>query len=279
MSLLNHLVEHSLDDGYAEAAAGRRTASVTAQRGRARPVLLAGLVAVGLLLSTAAVEAHDRASSTVRARTALTAQIERRDAANDRLERSLGRDRAQVDAARRAALRMTAAGKRLATALAPLELVTGARPVRGPALVVQVADAPDDASDADADPRTDQPQDGRVTDRDLQTIVNEVWAAGAEAVGVNGQRLTAGSAIRSAGDAVLVDFRPLSPPYDVVAIGDAEALRASFLDGFGGSYLQALRDYGVTYSVSTRATTRLSASAGVALRYAGPTARPNGSST
>ena len=47
-------------------------------------------------------------------------------------------------------------------------------------------------------------------DRDLQVIVNGLWAAGAEAIAVNGQRLTACSAIRSAGEAILVDFRPLS---------------------------------------------------------------------
>ena len=57
--------------------------------------------------------------------------------------------------------------------------------------------------------------DGRVLDRDLQELVNGLWAAGAEAVSVDGQRLTARTAIRSAGEAVLVDFRPLSPPYVV----------------------------------------------------------------
>ena len=95
-----------------------------------------------------------------------------------------------------------------------------------------------------------------------------MWASGAEAVAVNGQRLTALSAIRSAGDAILVDFRPLSPPYDIVGVGDASAMRASFAEGFGGSYLQALRDYGIGYSLSTKGSTRLAESSGVVLRYA-----------
>jgi Uncharacterized protein conserved in bacteria len=95
-----------------------------------------------------------------------------------------------------------------------------------------------------------------------------VWASGAEAIAVNGQRLTALSAIRSAGDAILVDFRPLSPPYDIVGVGDASAMRSTFLEGFGGSYLQALRDYGISYSLSTKSSARLGSSSGVMLRYA-----------
>ena len=64
----------------------------------------------------------------------------------------------------------------------------------------------------------------RVTDGDLQIAVNALWAAGAEAISINGQRLSATSAIRTAGSAVLVDFRPLSPPYEVTALGDPQAV-------------------------------------------------------
>jgi uncharacterized protein YlxW (UPF0749 family) len=269
MSLLTDLMEHSLDEGYAEAAAHRPATAAPGDRRRPSVMLLAGLLAVGLLLSTAAAQERDRASSSAEARTALVSEVQRRSAANDTLERSLERDRASVAATRRSALRLTAEGTSLAARLTTLEVVTGASPVTGPALVVHVTDAPaDNASGADSDPRTGSATDGRVTDRDLQTVVNEVWASGAEAVAVNGQRLTALSAIRSAGDAILVDFRPLSPPYDIVGVGNATAMRASFAEGFGGSYLQALRDYGIGYSLSTNSSTRLGSSSGVVLRYA-----------
>jgi uncharacterized protein YlxW (UPF0749 family) len=224
---------------------------------------------VGLLLSTAAAQARDRASSTEQARSALAGEIRARTAANDTLEKTLERDRADVAARRRDALRLTAEGTSLAARLATLEVVTGAAPVTGPALVVHLTDAPaGDDDSADGDPRTGDATDGRVTDRDLQTVVNEVWASGAEAVAVNGQRLTALSAIRSAGDAILVDFRPLSPPYDIVGVGSASAMRTSFAEGFGGSYLQALRAYGIDYSLSTKGSVRLAESSGVMLRYA-----------
>ena len=269
MSLLTNLMDNSLDEGYAEAAA--RRPATTGPRDWRRPgwLLLTGLLAVGLLLSTAAAQARARASSTAQARSALVREIRDRTTANDTLEKSLGRDRAAVTATRRNALRLTSEGSALAARLTTLEVVTGASPVIGPALVVHLSDAPSDGNNgADSGPRTGNSTGGRVTDRDLQTIVNEVWASGAEAVAVNGQRLTALSAIRSAGDAILVDFRPLSPPYDIVGVGDASAMRTSFAEGFGGSYLQALRDYGIDYSLSTKGSARLAESSGVMLRYA-----------
>jgi uncharacterized protein YlxW (UPF0749 family) len=95
-----------------------------------------------------------------------------------------------------------------------------------------------------------------------------VWASGAEGVAVNGQRLTSLSAIRSAGQAILVDFRPLSPPYDVVAVGDSKSMQRRLVDGFGGSYLQVLNNYGIDYTVKTRGNVRLPAAAGLPVRYA-----------
>lgn len=265
MSLLTDLMTHSLDAGYADAAARRAAGEA---RTTPRWVLVAGLAAVGLLLASSAALTHSRASSAAQTRDALVAEVESRSAANDRLAAALDRRRADVTRERQNALRLTDEGTVLARQLTTLEDLTGTGAVEGPALVVQVREARNGADGADVDPRTDAADNGRVTDRDLQTLVNEVWGAGAEAVSLNGQRLTALSAIRSAGDAVLVDFRPLNPPYEIVGIGDAPALRTAFAEGFGGSYLQALRDYGITSSIATRDSARLAASAGVTLRYA-----------
>ena len=266
MLLLTTLVEDSLDEGYARAAA-RRAAGEPAHR-HGPLLLVAGLAAVGLLLATAAAQTRERSSATAEARDALTAEVEDRTATNDRLERQLDRQRARVAEARADSLRITAEGARLSRTLTMLEAATGAGPVAGPGMVIRLADAPTEPDGADVDPRTDESaDDGRVSDRDLQTVVNEVWAAGAEAVAVNGQRLTALSAIRAAGEAVLVDFRPISPPYEISAIGPP-AMRPRFVDGFGGSYLQVLRDYGIDYAVQDDTELALGASAGVTVRYA-----------
>jgi len=60
---------------------------------------------------------------------------------------------------------------------------------------------------------------GQVLDRDLQDVVNELWHDGVEAIAINGQRLATTSTIRAAGGAILVDFRPITSPYQVAAIG------------------------------------------------------------
>jgi len=84
------------------------------------------------------------------------------------------------------------------------------------------------------------PDKGKVIARDLQIIVNGLWQAGAEAISVNGHRLTSRAAIRFAGAAILVDYRPLTRPYVITAIGDPSSLSVEFADGDGGSYLQSL---------------------------------------
>ena len=60
-------------------------------------------------------------------------------------------------------------------------------------------------------------------------MVNALWAAGAEAVSVDGQRLGPTSTIRTAGEAILVDFWPVSSPYEVSAVGDPDTLSQKFL--------------------------------------------------
>jgi uncharacterized protein YlxW (UPF0749 family) len=275
MLLLRNLVEDSLDEGYARAAA-RRATGEGPRRSRAVWLLGAGTLAVGLLLTTAYAQTQQRSGSAQAARAALVKQIETRSAANDRVQSQLVRQRAAVLRAQSRALALTSAGSALSAQLSELEAATGAGPVKGPGMVVRLDDATD-KNGGSVDPRTDETNPGRVTDRDLQTVVNEVWAAGAEAVAVNGQRLTALSAIRSAGDAILVDFRPLNPPYEIQAVGDAHSLRTSFVAGFGGSYLQVLQGYGITYAVEDRDRLQLPASAGVRLRYAAAPAASDGS--
>lgn len=267
MSLLAHLMEGSLDAGYAEAAA-RRTPSTPGRRGI---VLAVGLLVVGLLLATSAVQTHSRQSGTAAARAALIDKVTERSARADRLAGDVALLRASVADLRQARLEASAEGKRLTRELAVLEGWTGAAPVVGPAVVIHLEDAPDDAGGARAqtDPRAGgSVAEGKVTDRDLQTIVNEMWVADAEAVAVNGQRLTSLSAIRSAGPNILVAFRPLNPPYDIVAIGDNVAMRAKLLDGFASSYLDVLGNYGIKSSVTTRAREKLPPSAGLTLRHA-----------
>jgi uncharacterized protein YlxW (UPF0749 family) len=153
-----------------------------------------------------------------------------------------------------------------------LALRAGQAQAAGPGLRIVL----DDSVSADAtngtNPRQDAaPNSGRVLDRDLQLIVNSLWAAGAEAVAVNGQRLTALSAIRSAGAAILVDFRPLNRPYRIEAIGLVATLQANFGASIGGAYLQSLAsNYQIRTSVEAVTELLLPAASALTLYYAQP---------
>jgi uncharacterized protein YlxW (UPF0749 family) len=104
-----------------------------------------------------------------------------------------------------------------------LRASAGLQALRGPGVVVELADSPDA-------PRTGgDVTDLRIQDVDLQLVVNALWASGAEAVAVNGHRVAGGTAIRQAGQAILVNFRAVSSPYRVTAIGDPEYLRRRLL--------------------------------------------------
>jgi hypothetical protein len=79
-----------------------------------------------------------------------------------------------------------------------------------------------------------------VTSSDLQIIVNGLWGSGAEAISINGHRLSSTAAIRFAGQAIIVDFRPLSRPYVITALGDPQGMQQLFEPSFAGVYLSQL---------------------------------------
>jgi uncharacterized protein YlxW (UPF0749 family) len=252
MSLLVDMMTNSLDSSYAEAAARKReaphAAAAAAERPSRRAVALLLLVSVGLVTGTAAaqVRRHQAAQDGVRAQ--LVADVQRRTAATDDLAASAARLRADVAREQAAGLSTGAAGRSAAQRLAALELAAGVGPVTGAGLVVRLDDAAEPTGDAET--RGGDVGDGRVQDHDLQEVVNALWASGAEAISINGLRLTAQTAIRSAGEAILVDFRPLSPPYTVRAVGDAKLLETSFVDGPTGRRLGTLASvYGLQFVV------------------------------
>jgi uncharacterized protein YlxW (UPF0749 family) len=162
-------------------------------------------------------------------RQALLGDIDAETATADDLTGQLNRLRRQVNSTRDQALRSTAVGQRALDRLAAAEQGAAAVAVTGPGLLVTLANP---TPNADSDPvggQTEVDASGLVRDSDLQLVVNALWAAGAEAISINGQRLGPTSAIRFAGEAVLVDFNPVTNPYEVSAIGDPGTLRTQFV--------------------------------------------------
>ena len=258
MSLITELMEHPLEPSYEVAAAQRRDAGLKPATSTATPLVLVTALVVGLLFALAAVNLRAASSVVGQTRIRLIEQIEAGQARGDDLKGKVAAIDGQIIAAQQAALGPSGLLQRLDE----LQVATGARAVSGPGVRVTLDDA-----------------------ADLQIIVNGLWAAGAEAIDVNGQRLTTRAAIRFAGQAILVDFRPLTRPYLITAIGDARQMAATFSASPAGSYLKALGDnYGIPTSVKTEAAVTCPAGTIPAMAYAlslpatpsttSPTAKP-----
>ena len=82
-----------------------------------------------------------------------------------------------------------------------------------------------------------------VSDVELLNVVNELWAAGAEAISINGHRLIANSEIRYAGTAILVNVNNIVSPFVINAIGDPGILESSLKMKRG--WLEILQNRGV----------------------------------
>ena len=82
--------------------------------------------------------------------------------------------------------------------------------------------------------------EGAVRDSDLAGLVNGMWQAGATAISVNGQRVTALSALRNSGQVIRINDVSLSAPYTVLVLGDVNTLQAKFAQSTSGIRLQSL---------------------------------------
>jgi uncharacterized protein YlxW (UPF0749 family) len=256
MSLLNNLMAHPLDEGYAVAARTRPKQDKPA-RTRHRVMLVAATLVLGFLLAIAASQNYRSAPEAEKQRKELITRINQAD---NRLGGMRTQQAQLADEVRRlqaSGLSNTSSGAALQSQLDALELQTGAIAVTGPGIKVVV----DDAKNAD--------KEGRLLDVDLQQLVNGLWTAGAEAISVNGHRLTSMTAIRGAGSAITVDYSSLTPPYTVLAIGDTATLPARFAQTPGGQWVQYLvSNFDVRMTITTEDSLLVPADSTIALRYA-----------
>ncbi|MGL5859510.1 MAG: DUF881 domain-containing protein [Angustibacter sp.] len=122
----------------------------------------------------------------------------------------------------------------------------GTTAVRGPALRVELDDAPRGARvphDVSAD-------DLVVHQQDVQAVVNALWSAGADAMMLMDQRVIATSAVRCVGNVLILQDRVYSPPYRITAIGDVAAMRRALEESAAVRTYRGYADlYGLGYQV------------------------------
>ena len=119
---------------------------------------------------------------------------------------------------------------------------------------------------------------GLVTSRDVRTLVQELWLAGAEAIAVNGERIVSTTAILDIGNSILVNSAYLAPPYEIKAIGASDLYdRLQRSSAFVQFVAQRVNPAGMRLSFAELAKVTVPAFAGtVSGRYIRPTTAASG---
>ena len=267
-SLLRSLLSDHLDPGYAAAA------TVRTRTGRTRPPvadrLWQGLAAllIAAVFAVAVAQARSTAPGVSAAQQGLAAGVraaqQRTAQLADRRDELAG----QADAVARNALAADTTGRGLLAELDEISLSAATTVVHGPGLSIVIAEPASGPDLTDVATQRVPGTEQVILDRDLQLVVNALWAGGAEAVSVGGVRIGPGVTIRQAGQAILVDNQPIASPYRVSAIGAPQRLA----DAFGASAaLQRLRLLETAYragvSVSTAEDLTLPAAGGREVKF------------
>lgn len=265
MALLREVLDPPTDPAYSDAAAARQARGLPAATPSHSPLLVCFALLVGFLATVAVLQLRTPDPAAAQNRAALIERVEAAAAHGDELAEQIDVLRAEISSLEQAAATgedQQPGADPLTDQLRSASVSAGTVAMQGPGVRITLDDAP---SDYGEEPTT---AENRVLAHDLQVVVNGLWSSGAEAISVNGQRLTTTSSIRYAGEAIVVDFRGLARPYVIEAIGPTDAMAAELSDGGTGEYIASLRStYGLsidgtsepmlTVPAATRATIRV----------------------
>jgi uncharacterized protein YlxW (UPF0749 family) len=262
-SLLRALLSEHLDPGYA-AAAAKRDGEPRTGRARVSTWIWQALAAllVATVFAAAVAQARLVAPGVSAAQRVLAGSVRSEETTTSDLTARRNALAAQRDDVQRRTLADNAQGRRLLANLDRLSLAAASTPVRGPGLSVKVTDPGLAPNLSDVSKQRVPGSRQIILDRDLQLVVNSLWASGAEAIAVGGVRVGPNVTIRQAGGAILVDNNPISSPYEVLAVGPPHSMQDVFGSSPGLRRLRLLEaSYGVGVDVSARDNLTLPAGA------------------
>jgi uncharacterized protein YlxW (UPF0749 family) len=147
----------------------------------------------------------------------LNEKLIREKETNEGLEQRLQKLRLEVNKKEKELSERQAVSKQVLNELEQMRMRAGLIPVVGPGVTVTLEDSKSARSFTNV-------ADGIVHDQNIRDVVNELFAAGAEGVSINDQRLVASSSVRCVGPTIIVNDTKLAPPFVIKAIGDKETL-------------------------------------------------------
>jgi uncharacterized protein YlxW (UPF0749 family) len=231
---------------------------------RSALTLASVLATLGFLVGTAVVTGNAERQKSAPRKAELVKLIDSRQSQVDDLDAAVETLREDLADAQKDLSRADFRDRRAAETALLLAEQAGTVALVGPGLEVTLA--PSDRPS----PSPEEAGAYQIHDTDLQLVVNALWSAGAEAVAVNDSRLVATTPIRAAGGTIIVNFRPLSPPFVVTAIG---ADRASFDQSeIARRFRRWIALFGLGFNVRERASIEVPGYTG---RVSISTARPS----
>lgn len=126
--------------------------------------------------------------------------------------------------------------------ISELKIQACVTPLEGEGIIVKMDDSTRAAKSGE------NPNLYLIHDDDLLRVINELRAAGAEAISINGQRLIATSEIRCAGPTLSVNNVRSSPPYEIHAVGDKKSLENAIT--MRGGVAETLKVWGIQLEVT-----------------------------
>jgi uncharacterized protein YlxW (UPF0749 family) len=251
LGLFPFLDAATLNDEYAEAVEKHRT-------GRHPLWLVAGVAVLSALVLIAASQTASNSGADAQQRRDLISQLTARKTSMNQVTSSMRTAQAEINALESGLSSNQQLSSSTRSRLGRWGTEAGVSAVTGPGVEVIVDNAPKSAGAR-----------GVVQDRDLQQLVNGLWQAGAEAIAINGQRITSLTAIRTAGAAITVNYQSLTPPYVIEALGNSATLPAQFAaTDSGAAWLDLQQQLGMAFSITTKSTLSLGAATLPSLRFA-----------
>lgn len=227
------------------------------------------LLGAGVLFSTSA-ETSQGTDLRAGQRLQLEGLIAQRNGNVRSLEAQLRKLRRDVDKATAAESSQNAGVATAQRNVDGLRAPAGLSALRGPGLVVTLDDAPRGANGSL--PAGASADDVVVHQQDVQAVVNALWAGGADAMSIMGQRVVGTSAVRCVGNTLLLQGRTYSPPFVIVAIGDRRGMLRGLADEPGVAiFLQYVAAYRLGYQVDSKSEVTVPAFDGsLSLQHARP---------
>ncbi|HKV17933.1 MAG TPA: DUF881 domain-containing protein [Mycobacterium sp.] len=250
-SLLRSLLSDHLDPGYAAAAAERDDGERPRNRLAAAGWQVLAALALTTVFALAVGQAQATAPGVRETQQVLSGSVRSAEQSTDAATVRRDALAAEVDSERRSRLEGDALGRRLLADLDVANFSAAATAVRGPGLTVTITDPGVSKDLSDVSKERIEGSRQVILDRDLQLVVNSLWASDAEAISVGGVRIGPNVTIRQAGGGILVDNKPISSPYEILAIGPPHAMADAFDRSPGLQRLRLLEaSYGVVVTVS-----------------------------